>query len=507
MKARRILLAAASALILVGSIAAADFAANGLGGWKHSGAVQSLAQQILVASFLTGAGTNATQPTVYTGIQLQTSAQGVPVTLMWGKNRFAPNLIWYNNFQSHKQSNKGAGGKGGSKGSGNYTYTAAVIFGLCEGPIHGSAPNYGIEAIWVDQTEYATGTGLTKLGLTVQPGTATQGVWSYLTTNYPSQALAYAYTSILYNSNYKLGSSAALPNHNFEVAGPLAYSFASNGAPNGDANPADIIDDFLTNPQYGLPGLSSSVIDAASLAFYKTYCTAQGIFFSPVLGGDSGQEQVSQILDRWASLSNSWIFWSGSVFKFVPLGDSAITDNGVTYTPNLTIQYNLTYDDFIAPKVKQGASSGNGASKTGDGGPIQVSRADPADCPNHVKIEIKDRGNAYNACPVEWQDQGLVDQYGQIDASVTEAHEICDLLVADRVSQLIGQRAAYVRNTYSFKLGYEFSLLEPGDLVSLTEPHIGLNQFPVRIRSIDEDESGNLSIVAEEFPGAIGTAP
>jgi hypothetical protein len=50
-------------------------------------------------------------------------------------------------------------------------------------------------------------------------------------------------------------------------------------------------------------------------------------------------------------------------------------------------------------------------------------------------------------------------------------------------------------------------LLEPGDLVSLTDPHIGLNQFPVRIQSIDEDDSGNLSIVAEEFPGAIGTAP
>jgi hypothetical protein len=99
-----------------------------------------------------------------------------------------------------------------------------------------------------------------------------------------------------------------------------------------------------------------------------------------------------------------------------------------------------------------------------------------------------------------------VDQFGQIDAQVTEAHEICDLSIAAIVAQLIGQRGAYIRNTYAFKLGYEFSLLEPGDLVSLTDPHIGLNRFPVRIRTIDEDESGNLSIVAEEFPGGIGTA-
>jgi hypothetical protein len=304
-------------------------------------------------------------------------------------------------------------------------------------------------------------------------------VWPYLTTNYPSEALAYAYTAILYNSNYGLGSSAALPNHSFEVSGPLGAL--------GDACPADVIEDFLTNPQYSI-GLAGASLDAASLAFYKTWCEAQNIFFSPVL---DAQEQISRILDRWASLTNSWIFWSGASFKFVPLGDSTVSNGGHTYTPDLTIRYDLTYDDFIA----------------GDAGPIQVTRADPADCPNHVKIEIRDRGNQYNSCPVEWQDQALVDQFGQIDAQVAEAHEICDLSIALTIAQLIGQRAAYVRNIYAFKLGYEFSLLEPGDLVSLTDPHLGLSNFPVRIRTIDEDESGNLAILAEEFPGAIGTAP
>jgi hypothetical protein len=448
-------------------------------------------------SFLQSRGTNASTPTVYTGIQIQTSAQGVPVTLVWGKNRIAPNIFWYNNFQSHKQGSKGAGGKGGQKGSGNYIYTAAVMLGLCEGPI------YGIGAVWADQTEYRTGTGLSKLGLTLFTGSASQSVWSYLTNAYPSQAVPYESLCYVCTSNYKLGSSAALPNHNFEVEGIFCYDYSNGSNGDGDINPGFIIPDFLSNPQYSI-GLNGAQIDATSLAFYKTYCQAQGFAFSPVL---DTQEQISQTLDRWANLSNSWIFWSGGALKFVPLGDSSVTANGTTYTPNLTIQYDLTYDDFIATKVKQGSSSGDDASKTGDGGPIQVTRADPADCPNHVKIEILDRGNAYNTCPVEWQDQGLVDQFGQIDASVTEAHEICDLSIATIVAQLIGQRAAYIRNTYAFKLGYEFSLLEPGDLVTLTDSHIGLSQFPVRICTIDEDESGNLAIVAEEFPGAIGTAP
>jgi hypothetical protein len=448
-------------------------------------------------SFLQSGGTNSTQRTVYTGLQLQTSAQGVPVALIWGKTRVAPNIFWYNNFQSHKQGAKGAGGKGGAKGGGNYTYTAAVMLGLCEGQI------YGIGAVWTDQTEYRTN-GLTKLGLTLFSGSATQSTWSYLSSAYPAQAVPYESLAYVCSSNYKLGSSASLPNHNFEVQGIFCYNYSQGSTGQGDVNPGNIIYDFLTNPQYSI-SLPASSIDATSLAYYKTYCQAQGFAISPAL---TSQEQISETLDRWASLSNTWIFWSGGALKFVPLGDSAIAANGATYAPELTIQYDLTYDDFIATKIRQGsAGGGDGASKTGDGGPIQVTRADPADCPNHVKIEILDRGNAYNACPVEWQDQGLVDQFGQIDASVTQAHEICDIGIAEICAQLVGQRAAYIRNTYAFKLGYEFALLEPGDLVSLTDPHIGLNRFPVRIRTIDEDENGNLSIVAEEFPGAIGTAP
>ena len=491
---RKLLLAFASALVLAGAIAIPEFGYFGAASLRQWNYDQSAEAKVLLASLFGGMGTNAGQRTEYTGLQLQTSAQGVPITLMWGKTRIKPNIFWYNDFKAEPQKGKGAGGKGGSKGSGNYTYTAAVMLGLCEGPIT------GIGAVWADQTMYATG-GLAKLNLSIcggmagpPYGTATQPVWPYLTTNHPTQAIPYAYLAYVSSPDYKLGSSAALPNHNFEVSGPLSTL--------GDANSADIINDFLTNPQYSI-GLPTSSIDATSLAFYRTYCAAQNIFMSPAL---DSQEQISSIIDRWARLTNTWIFWSGNVLKFVPLGDSAISSGGNNYTPNLTIQYDLTYDDFIATKVRQG-SGGSSPSKTGDGGPIQVTRADPADCPNHVKIEVSDRANQYNYAPVEWQDQGLVDQFGQIDAQVTTAHEICDLGIAVTVAQLIGQRSAYIRNTYAFKLGYEFALLEPGDLVSLTDPHIGLDKFPVRIRSLDEDESGYLAVVAEEFPGAVGTAP
>jgi hypothetical protein len=531
-----------------------------------------------VAGVFGGSSTNASQATRYTQMQVQTSAQGLPVPLIWGTARVSPNLFWYGDFNSEPVNNGKGGGKGGAKGGSTYTYSAAVMMGLCEGPLtdmHANFPgffpnaNTFIGKVWRDQAQLTT---LANLNLTPFQGSASQATWSYLTTNYPSQAIPYSSLAYVASPKYSLGYSPALPNHSFEVfsdfAGSytaVAQSFTPSGNPPGmagagtytdsthfpgvtfsylatynnvllfspgpggysgagtltrvsgtgpasiayagstvanppvlDANPADIVNDFLTNGQYSI-GLLTSQIDSASLAFYRQYCAAQGIFLSPVL---DTQEQVSQTVDRWASLTNTLIFWGEGVLKFVPLGDSAITNTGVTpnvsFTPNLTIAYDLTYDDFLDTGKQNGA--GNPAP------PISVTRIDPADAPNHVKIEIKDRANAYNAEPVEWQDQGLVDQYGQIDSPVTEAHEVCDLTVAAIVVQLVGQRLAYIRNTYAFTLGAEFSLLEPGDILTLSDPHLGLNRQPVRIRTIDEDDKYNLAVVAEEFPGSLGTA-
>jgi hypothetical protein len=529
-------------------------------------------------------GTN-TQVPRYTQLQVQTSAQGLPVPLCWGAVRGAFNLIWNGNFNSEPVSGKGGGGKGGAKGGQQYTYSTAFIGGLCEGALTDMNtlfpdlyPNANtfIGRVWRDQAQMTT---LSKLNVIPFQGEAGQSTWPYLASNFPSEAIPYSALAYVASSKYDLGYSPSLPDHSFELfgkycgsytqpmeqftptgniqvavqggavysssdsffdgieftyqgpttnpsanvylftppgpagtrgsgtltlvsgSGPTAipYSAAENvSAPVLDANPADVIEDFLTNPQYAI-GLTSGAIDSVSLEFYRTYCAAQGLFISPLL---SDQEQMSQTIDRWASITNTLIFWSEGMLKFVPLGDSAITNTGiapnVSFTPNLSVAYGLTYDDYI-DKGHHGRS-GEAAP------PLQVTRIDPADAPNHVKVEVKDRANAYNTAPIEWQDQALVDQFGQINSNVTDAHEICSISTGNIVAQLIGQRLAYQRNTYAFTLGAEFSLLEPGDIVTVTEPHIGIFNQPVRIKTIDEDDKYNLAITAEEFPGTLGTA-
>ncbi|WP_245441019.1 phage tail protein [Methylovirgula ligni] len=121
-------------------------------------------------------------------------------------------------------------------------------------------------------------------------------------------------------------------------------------------------------------------------------------------------------------------------------------------------------------------------------------------------MEISQRSNYYDATPITAFDQNAIELYGLRIASTVTAHEICDPNVAQTSAQLILQRGLYIRNLYEFKLSWEYCLLEPMDLVTLTDANLGLDNVAVRIIEVQEDGDGLLSITAEEFPGGTATA-
>ena len=86
------------------------------------------------------------------------------------------------------------------------------------------------------------------------------------------------------------------------------------------------------------------------------------------------------------------------------------------------------------------------------------------------------------------------------------AHEICDPNVALIAGQLMLQRAVYIRNTFKFRLSWEYCLLDPMDLVTVTDTILGLSRAAVRITEIEEDENGFLQVTAEEFPLGVASA-
>ncbi len=125
---------------------------------------------------------------------------------------------------------------------------------------------------------------------------------------------------------------------------------------------------------------------------------------------------------------------------------------------------------------------------------------------NWQSLEILERSNSYAATPINAFDQNAIDLYGLRIAPTVTAHEICDSAIGQASAQLILQRGLYIRNTYMFKLSWEYCLLEPMDLVTLTDAGLGLNNTAVRIIEIEEDKDGFLTVTAEEFPGGTATA-
>lgn len=434
-----------------------------------------------MGALIGGGATNTKNIIRYSDLQVSTSQLDIPVTLFWGQRRISPNCIWYNDFKSYAQS----AGKGGGGKTTGYTYSAAVILAMGEGVMSSPVNVWG-------PSSTTTTTTLAALGLSFVSGTASQAPWSYVMTNYPDQALAYMDTAYVCSPNMNLGSSASVPDYGFELQRLNGFTNTLTAAgwtnptnnvntPGVDVSFADVIPDFLTNTIYGM---GFSLTDLADMTAFREYQSAQGLYFSPCL---TAQEKATDILDRWAQLSNSWIYWNGTQIQFLPLGDSAISGNGCSYTPDLAAAYNLQLGDFIGDV------------------PVEVNRQDPADCYNRTVLEIADRSRGYVSNPVEYKDQYLVAKYGLRDDLSTQADEICNPAVGAIVAQLVGKRAAYIRNTYKFKLSYRYICLLPGSIVTLTEPNIGLSEFPVRIRTVDEDDDGVLSFLAEELPAGIGT--
>ncbi len=424
----------------------------------------------------------------YTGLQIQTSVSVLPIPIAYGLMRFAPNLIWSGDFASH--ASKQQGGKGGRAGTTNVYYTSSVIFGLCEGIVG------GIGNVW-----RSSGGGspndmesLAAAGLLLIAGAAGQAPWGYLTAAHPSQALPYPSTAYLCAPNYDLGSSAQVPNHNVEV-GALLYGSGINGG--GDADPVLVAQDFLTNPQYGV-GYPAGLIDGASWlsgpnaqttgdASWQTFCRAIGFDFSPAL---TSQEIASSILQRWAQLTNTALFISGAYLKAIPYGDQPVTGNGYAFVPNVTPVYALTDADFV---------------RTAGQDPVLLTRIDQTDAYNCVRLEYRERSNQYNVVTVESKDQNQIELYGLRVAATLQGNEITTAAVAQMACDLVLARTVEIRNTYTFKLSAEFFLLEPMDLVTLTDAGLGLNAAIVRVTTMEEDDTGVFTVTAEEFVAGSGT--
>ena len=397
-----------------------------------------------------------------------TAEYGSAVPEVFGTTRRSGNVIYYDDFTAHEHRESHKAGKGGRKKTVTitYTYTVATILGLCEGPIN------GIGKVWVGKSVYDYPND--NIGLTCWTGTDTQQPWAYVQGKHPDKALPYK--GLAYMAGVvDLGDNATFPTYNFEIKGKLLSTGDYT-----DANPADVIRYILDKT-----GLSGVAIDG--LDNYRTYCRENDLLISSPMD-DTTARETREIINEIINLTNAYMFWSNDHYKIVVLDDQA---HG-SWKPDTNIRYALTPDDLLP---QSGAAL------------VTYSRKDSSEVYNQYPVEFISRKNSYDKETVSYALSKDIAEHGVRQASTIKAHWFYTKERAVKLAEALARKAIYGRNQYTFKLDWSFCRLEVGDLVTLTDPSIGLDKQVVRISSVTEGTNGVLTFTAISVPPMDVTAP
>jgi hypothetical protein len=304
---------------------------------------------------------------------------------------------------------------------------------------------------------------------------------------YGDQPLSVTYTAIGLSGTIVVGDTLSLTFANPALAGsPVTVTY-----------PCSIADESCYTS--AAAGLAQQVAGDSALNNFGVYasCSVNALVIVQTQGGTT-------------------IFGSASGAEIITIEPTSVP---YTFTPNTTVVYSLGEDDFIVQEssvgTNLGVNPGGPALRQGAGpitggftdDPVHIVRSTPADANNMIEVECLDRSNSYNTTIVEAFDQASIDLYGVRRDTSLKAGAIVDATYAGPIAaQLLLQRSLYFRNTFTFQLGWKYCLLEPMDLVQISDVRLGANALTVRVTAVEEDDEGTLSITAEDFSGGYSTA-
>lgn len=400
--------------------------------------------------------TTTTRANKISEFTVNTAEYGAVVPEIIGTVRTAGNVIYYDDFTAHEHRETHKAGKGGKSKqvSITYTYTVAVILGLCEGPIS------GIGKVWIGKNVHNYPAD--DIQLTLFDGKENQQPWAYTQGKHPEKALPYP--GLAYMAGViDLGDSGSMPSYNFEVKGRLLET--GDGI---DVNPADYI-------RYVLDKIGKKDMQIIGLDNYRKYCKEADLLISSP--PDENAKAAREVVNEIAKLTNAYVFWSNDKLKIVPLADRPVGN----WTPNKTVVYDLTADDFLP--------------QTG-GALVVYKRKDSSAVYNQFPVEFINRANGYEKESVSYEFTEDIKNYGVRAASVTNAHYIYKKERAVKIAEQLARNNKYGRTQYTFKLDWSFCQLEVGDLVRLTDENSGIFEQVAVVSGITEGTDGCLTVTA-----------
>lgn len=400
--------------------------------------------------------TTTTRANKISEFTVNTAEYGAVVPEIIGTVRTAGNVIYYDDFTAHEHRETHKAGKGGrsKQVSITYTYTVAVILGLCEGPIS------GIGKVWIGKNVHNYPAD--DIQLTLFDGKENQQPWAYTQGKHPEKALPYP--GLAYMAGViDLGDSGSMPSYNFEVKGRLLET--GDGI---DVNPADYI-------RYVLDKIGKKDMQIIGLDNYRKYCKEADLLISSP--PDEDAKAAREVVNEIAKLTNAYVFWSNDKLKIVPLADRPVG----SWAPDKTGIIDLTADDFLP-------QSG--------GALVTYKRKDSSAIYNQFPVEFINRANGYEKESVSYEFTEDIKNYGVRAASVTNAHYIYTKERAVKIAEQLARNNKYERTQYTFKLDWSLCRLEVGDLVRLTDENSGIYEQVAVINGITEGTDGCLTVTA-----------
>lgn len=400
--------------------------------------------------------TTTTRANKISEFTVNTAEYGAVVPEIIGTVRTAGNVIYYDDFTAHEHRETHKAGKGGKSKqvSITYTYTVAVILGLCEGPIS------GIGKVWIGKNVHNYPAD--DIQLTLFDGKENQQPWAYTQGKHPDKALPYS--GLAYMAGViDLGDSGSMPSYNFEVKGRLLET--GDGV---DVNPADYI-------RYVLDKIGKKDMQIIGLENYRKYCKEADLLISSP--PDEDAKAAREVVNEIAKLTNAYVFWSNDKLKIVPLADRPVGN----WAPDKTGITDLTSDDFLP-------QSG--------GALVTYKRKDSSAIYNQFPVEFINRANGYEKESVSYEFTEDIKNYGVRAASVTNAHYVYTKERAVKIAEQLARNNKYERTQYTFKLDWSLCRLEVGDLVRLTDENSGIYEQVAVINGITEGTDGCLTVTA-----------
>ncbi len=212
-------------------------------------------------------------------------------------------------------------------------------------------------------------------------------------------------------------------------------------------------------------------------------CRANSLWGSLLM---NSQKKAADWLTIIYEAANTAPVWSGFKLKSIPRSEVSAAGNGVVYTaPTSTGPIaDLGPDDMIGSETNA---------------IVSITRKATIDRSDLLRVQYPDRGNQYRSAVVSQSDPGALTLYGLRYATPKVFDCIADASVAQSVLGVMVRRQTQLVNSYEFSLQGRWKLLEAMDLITITDPLLGLDHKPVRLTSIEEDSDYNLKCTAEDF--------